>query len=92
MSVTLEQAKAHLRILNDHENDRIAGLVLQSQAMLMRLTGAGYDEEAEDLNAAQLLVIEWLFRPDERLVLDDIYKLPRAVVALAVPFRTPTLA
>lgn len=91
MSVTLDQAKAHLRILNTLQDTEIGSLVLQSKAMLQRLLEDAYSETAEDLNAAQLLIIEWLFRPDDNIPLDDIYHLPRAVVALAVPYRALTL-
>lgn len=92
MSVTLEQAKEHLRIRHDDQDVLISDQIMRSQSALIRLTGSGYVEDEPDLDAAQLLMIEWMFRPEDKVEIDPVYHLPRAVVALACPFRTPTLA
>ena len=90
--ITLEQAKDQLRVLHSDQDDFISDLIARALATIMRLTGDGFDEYAEDLDAAQLLLVEWWFYPDSDVELDEVYNLPRAVVALAVPYRTPTVA
>lgn len=92
MTVTLQQAKDHLRVRHDDQDDLITDHMARALAAIVRLTGAGYEADEPDLDAAQLLIIEWLFRPEDEVRIDPIYGLPEAAVALAVPFRTPTLA
>lgn len=90
--ITLEQAKDQLRVLSDDQDSFISDLMSRALATLQRLVGDNYDPYSEDLDAAQLLLVEWWFYPDSDVELDEVYNLPRAVVALAVPYRTPTVA
>ena len=90
--ITLEQAKAQLRVLSSDQDDFITDLMNRALATLQRLTGENYDPYSEDLDAAQVLLVEWWFYPDNDVELDEVYNLPRAVVALAVPYRDPTIA
>lgn len=52
---------------------------------------AGYATTPADLDSAMLLLIQHWFEPDDRTPLDAIHDVPLAVVALAEPFRTPTV-
>lgn len=92
MSLSLDEAKAQLRVLHSEQDAYITLLIGAAQSSIQRYTGEGFDAEADDLKAAQLLLIEHLFYPDADIDLDPATDLPRAVVALAGPYRTPTLA
>lgn len=92
MSVTLALAKAHLRVLHDDDDVLIASHINSAQAQITKFIGDEIDPYADELTAAQLLLIEWLFDPSQKVDLDDIHQMPRAVVALASPYRTPTVA
>lgn len=52
---------------------------------------AGYTTTPEELDQAMLVLIEWWFCPDDKIEIDPIEQVPLAVVALARPFRLPTL-
>lgn len=91
MSVDLALAKQHLRVLHDDEDVLIGTLIDASLAHLQKLLGDDYEPYLDDLAAAQLLLIEWLYRPEDKVDLDEIFNLPRAVVALATPYRLPTI-
>lgn len=90
--ITLEQAKEHLRVRHEEHDSLLADHITRSAAMLARFAGAGYVADDPELEAAQLLVIEWLYRPEDEVRVDEVFNLPEAVVAIAGPFRTPTLA
>jgi len=92
MAVTLELAKAHLRVIHDDQDDLIAQHMATAAATMLRYTGDNYDAEEDDLIAAELLLIGWLFYPSEELRIDPNTGLPLAVSALAGPFRLPTIA
>lgn len=94
MSVSLELAKAHLRITHDDQDVLISSHIASADARIRRfVANAEINIDAEaDLVAAQLLLVEWLFDPEGKVEIDDIYKMPRAVVSLAQPHRTPTVA
>lgn len=91
MSVDLALAKHHLRIRSDDQDVLIASHIASAASQLERFIGDSLDPYAEELTAAQLLLVEWLFDPPEKVELDEIHQMPRAVVALASPFRTPTV-
>ena len=92
MSVTLTEAKGHLRIRSADHDAHITLLVASSDAALRRYTGDQYDPDAPDLKAAQLLLIEQMFYPSSGLDLDDVTGWPVAAAALAQPYRAPTIA
>ena len=91
MSVTLAEAKAHLRVRNDDQDTHIALLVSSADAALQRYAGDNHDPAADDLKAAQLLLVEHMFYPPENVAIDEVTGWPVAVAALASPFRTPTV-
>ena len=49
-------------------------------------------ESLDDLKAAQLLYIEYLFYPPDKIDMDEVTGWPLSVAALARPYRLPTLA
>lgn len=53
---------------------------------------AGFATTPADIDAAMLLLIEHWYEPDDKVLLDEVVGVPVAVVSLAGPFRTPTLA
>lgn len=94
MSVELALAKAHLRITSDDLDVLIQSHIASADAHIVRFVNddeLDIDEQPE-LIAAQLLLIEWLFDPEGKVEIDDIHGIPGAVVALAGPFRLPTVA
>src|SRR3546814_16865982 len=90
MSVTLTDVKKHLHVLHNDDDDQLNDLIGQSLSALLRFVGAGYDVYADELNAAQISWIRWRYYSDEVVEMDPSHHLPRASVALAVPYRTPT--
>lgn len=94
MSVDLALAKAHLRITSDDQDLLIQSHIASADAQIVRFIN---DDELDidatpELVSAQLLLIEWLFDPEGKVEIDDIHGMPGAVVALAGPFRLPTVA
>jgi uncharacterized phiE125 gp8 family phage protein len=53
---------------------------------------AGFATTPADIDAAMLILIQHWYEPDDKTPMDETYKVPVAVVALAGPFRVPTLA
>ena len=92
MSVTLAEAKAQLRVRHDEQNDYISLLINAARSAIERYTGENFDEGLDDLKAAQLLYIEYLFYPPEKFEMDEATGWPLSVSALARPYRLPTLA
>lgn len=91
MTVSLDQAKAQLRVRHTDQNGYITDLIARAQTWIDRFVGEELDPQPADLDHASLILIEWWFYPDNKVELDETYNVPRAVVALALPFRTPTL-
>lgn len=92
MSVTLERAKEHLRVLHNRENDLIEVYISAAHAWIVRYTGSGYDDQADELVAAELLLIGHLYLHREAVSSGtQLSEVPFAVEALAGPFRQPTL-
>lgn len=92
MSVSLSDVKKHLHVLHNDDDDQLNDLIVQSLSALLRFVGEGYDVYADELSAAQIIWIRWRYYSDEDVELDPIHNLPRAFVALASPYRTPTVA
>lgn len=92
MSVSLEQAKEHLRVTTNDEDALIGIYVSAADAWLRRYCGTGYVEDAPELVAAQLLIIGHLDANRELSAPKEVFEVPFAVTALAGPFRTPTIA
>ena len=92
MSVTLAEAKAQLRVRHDEQDDYITLLISAARAAIERYTGDNFDEALDDLKAAQLLYIEYLFYPPDKIDMDELTGWPLSVAALARPYRLPTLA
>lgn len=92
-SVTLGQVKQHLHIYHDDDDGQLADLISQAEKALARYVGEVTDgDHAGDLVAAQIVWIRWRYYTDEAVELDEIHNLPRPFVALAGPYRTPTIA
>lgn len=91
MSITLDEAKAHLRIRSDAHDAHITLLVSSADAALQRYAGDNHDPNAADLKAAQMLLVEQMFYPSENMETDEATGWPVAAAALAQPFRVPTL-
>lgn len=92
MSVSLTEVKQSLHILHNDDDAQLTDLIDQSLSALLRFVGEGYDVYADELSAAQIIWIRWRYYSDEDVELDPIHNLPRAFVALAGPYRTPTVA
>jgi hypothetical protein len=92
MSVSLTEVKQSLHILHSDDDAQLTDLIDQSLSALLRFVGEGYDVYADELNAAQIIWIRWRYYTDEAVDLDPIHNLPRPFVALAGPYRTPTVA
>lgn len=92
MTVTLQLAKDHLRIRQDDQNDLIYSHMDSARAAVVKFIGAEPDAYEDDVTAAELLLIEWFFRPADKVDLDENYALPRAVVSLLMPMRLPRVA
>lgn len=90
--ITLELAKEHLRVRHDDQDTLITSHIMSADQTLRRFLGDNADAYADELVAAELLLVEWLFRPEDKVELDPVHQMPRAVVALAGPYRTPTVA
>lgn len=91
-ALTLDLVKAHLRIRHSDQDALLQSHITSADGQLRRFLGDGYDVYADELVAARLLMVEWLYRPDDKVELDPIHQMPRAVVALAGPYRAPTVA
>ena len=92
MSVDLGRAKEHLRIRHDDQNDYITTLMASALAALQRYAGDNYDENAADIDAAHLILVDHLFYPEKDYKIDPHTLWPLPVVALMKPFRNSTLA
>ena len=92
MSLTLGQVKDRLRITNTREDALIERLIASARAAIAKYTGDNFDDQREDLNFAQLLLIEYWRKPDEKVKIDEENGFPVAVSALAKPYRVPTLS
>ena len=90
MTVSLDQAKAQLRVRHNDDDQFITDLVERAEAAIERYVGADVTTAA-DLDAAKVLLVEFWFYPDSKVDVDTDTGFPRAVVSLARPFRTPTL-
>ena len=86
MTVSLDLAKAHLRVLHDDEDNLILSYIDAAQAWIDRFCGENVDVYAAELDQAQLLLVGFYY--ETRGIGDDV---PPAVHALAGPFRTPTI-
>lgn len=86
--ITLELAKAHLRVATDDENTLISSYMIAANAWIVRYTGENYDDAAPELDQAQLLLVGSMYENREAAIVD----IPAAVEALAGPFRLPTIA
>lgn len=87
MTITLELAKSHLRVLHDDEDALITSYIGAAHAWVIRYAGDNYDAAAPELDQAELLLIGFYY--ENRGISDDV---PPAVKSLAGPFRLPTLA
>ncbi len=87
MTLTLEQAKGHLRVIHGAEDALITGLI---GAALDWLQGVGVAEEdlgrPAVLQAALLLIGHW-YTNREAVGAADLRQVPLAVSALIAPFR-----
>lgn len=92
MKVTLELAKAHLRVKHDDEDDLIEAYIDAANAWIVRYTGDNYDEDAIELEQAELLLVGHWYANREAVNIGNITSnVPFTVEALAGPFRTPTV-
>lgn len=91
-ALTLDLVKTHLRIRHSDQDALLQSHITSADSQMRRFLGDDYDVYADELVAAQLLMVEWLYRPDDKVELDPVHQMPRAVVALAGPYRTPTVA
>lgn len=91
-SLTLDLVKAHLRIRHSDQDALLQSHIISADGHLRRFLGDGYDVYADEMVSAQLLMVEWLYRPEDKVELDSIHQIPRAVVAIVGPYRTPTVA
>jgi uncharacterized phiE125 gp8 family phage protein len=53
---------------------------------------AGYATTPPELDQAMLVLIQHWYEPDDKTPMDEAFDVPLAVVSLAGPLRTPTLA
>lgn len=89
-SVSMELAKAHLRVRHTDEDALIGQYIATAKGWVDRYTGfvLGEDETyPQELIAAQLILIGFYYQHR-----DTNAEVPAAVEALAGPFRTPTVA
>jgi hypothetical protein len=121
MLITLQQAKAHIRITHDGDDSTIEGLIAGASAAVVTylkdyaltfLNTAELPEEVLDENsppevidyavpedikvAVKILVAEWFKNREAKQdgEIDSQFGygyLPRAVIAILYPYRTPTL-
>lgn len=93
--ITLERAKQHLRVTHESEDDLIQVYIDAAHAWILRYTGEGYDEYADELVAAELLLIGHFYANREAVNVgssgSSVSEMPFAVEALAGPFRLPTI-
>lgn len=92
MTVTLQLAKDHLRIRQDDQDELIGSHMDSAHSAVVKFIGEEPDAYEDDVTAAELLLIEWFFRPADKVDLDENYGLPRTVVALLMPMRLPRVA
>ncbi len=90
MSVDLATAKAFLRITHSDDDAQITLLMNSAAAALERYAGDDFDAYDEDVDAAQLLYLDYLYYPRSDVTLDPVTGWPMAVAALLLPFRLPT--
>ena len=91
MTITLEEAKAHLRIRHADHDAHIGLLVSSADAALQRYAGDNHDPDAFDLKAAQMLLVEQMYYPAGDIEIDEQTGWPVAAAALARPYRLPTV-
>jgi hypothetical protein len=78
--VTLPQAKAHLRLIEDDEDTYVEGLIAAAEAHIARLCGPEFDDTSVELHQAALLMVgQWFDHRDEA-------EMPAAANALMRPF------
>lgn len=90
--ITVAQAKEHLHILHADDDAQLEDLCTWAFATAMKFCGEGWDEYAAELADAQVALIRWRYFTDVEVPIDPVSKLPEAFVALAGPYRTPTVA
>ena len=97
MSITLEQAKEHLRVDGSDEDTLIASLNASAWDWIVRYTKLEDPELSEPETVSQLeiaqrlLVGEW-YQRREATAERGVVEAPFAVHAICGPFRTPTVA
>ena len=78
--VTLGQAKAHLRLIEDAEDGYIESLIAAAQGHIARICGDQFDATSvEQQHAALLMIGQWFDNRDEAVM-------PPAANALLRPF------
>lgn len=120
MLLTLDEAKAHLRVMTEDEDDDITAIVEEASAAVLGHIGdaqylfldTGGDELTLDpVTEQEAIRAQHIAKRATRLLVADFYRnregseqagavdakfgygyLPRAVVAVLYPLRTPTIA
>lgn len=91
--LTLAQIKRHLHILHDDDDSQLSDLARQAGKEMLRYVGQyAMDSYASELLIAQIIWVRWRYYVDEQVEIDEITGYPRAFVALAGPYRTPTFS
>ena len=97
MSISLAQAKEHLRVDGTDEDALIASLITSAWDWIVRYTKLEEPELSEpetvsQLEIAQRLLIGDWYHNREASVERSVEEAPFAVHAICGPFRTPTVA
>jgi uncharacterized phage protein (predicted DNA packaging) len=91
MTVTLEIAKAHLRILHDDEDNELVGPIQAAHSWITRYCGDGY-EDSPVLDIAELMLIAMFYEDREGTQASLTNGVPRGIAHLVVPFRRGSYA
>lgn len=85
--VTLNMAKAHLRIRHNDEDALIADYIRTARAWMARYAGVNDDPAAPELQLAELMLVASFYEDREGTAAALANGVPAGIAHLVVPFR-----